>query len=100
MSVAQTILQQLGGTRFLVMTGARDMVGGADYLRIGLPGSLTKHRVNNITVRLCGDDTYTLSAVRVTRATPMGKEYGRTTGVYCDDLQAVFTELTGLATRL
>jgi len=59
-TIAQTILAQLGGKRFLAMTGAKNLLAGEDYLAMSLPGSLTKGRVNKIRIRLAADDTYTL----------------------------------------
>ena len=55
-SVASTILQQLGGGRFTAMTGARNMTAMRDGLQfdIGRNGS----QANRVRVILDGDDTY------------------------------------------
>ena len=48
MTVARTILDQLGGARFVAMTGAREFVGSADSLtfKIGVnPKRVTQVRV-------------------------------------------------------
>ena len=38
LTVANTILQQLGGNKFRVMTGAKNFVGSNDALTFRLPG--------------------------------------------------------------
>jgi len=35
--IAQTIIAQLGGRRFIAMTGARNLIGGENYLMLSLP---------------------------------------------------------------
>ena len=56
LSVAQTILSQLGGNQFLVMTGAKNLSSDSRSLRfdIGKNGS----QANRVKVSLRGDDTY------------------------------------------
>ena len=36
MQVAQTILQQLGGNKFVVMTGSKNFIAGENFLRMNL----------------------------------------------------------------
>lgn len=100
MTIAQTILAQLGGTRFLAMTGARDLLNGGDALQFGLPANFAKDGINKVRVRLDASDTYTVTAYKFSRRTlqcPVIAEQG---GVYADNLRAVFTDLTGLDTHL
>lgn len=104
LTVTQVILQQLGGHKFLVMTGAHSVISNNEdkALSMALPASLTKNRVNYCKVTLAADDTYTVFVGRV-RGTAKGVAWGATqelTGVYCDQLQEVFTQLTGLFTSL
>ena len=40
LKVANTILAQLGGLRFIVMTGARDFIGGDYHLIFSLPAGI------------------------------------------------------------
>ncbi len=99
MLVANTILAQLGGRRFLLMTGASHLVGDANALTFKLPRrAAADSGINHVKIRLDADDTYTVLALKLDRA-------GITTvreasGIYADDLQRVFTYFTGLDTSL
>ena len=127
MTIAKTIFQQLGGSRFVIMTGAKNFVDTGDGLRftIGRNGS----KANMVKITLNGDDTYKMQFIKngkninpymlmvkyyeqgmtneqiekkvqeaTRRAEPtMLKEYD---GIYCDQLQDLFTEYTKLYTRL
>jgi hypothetical protein len=96
LSVAKTILQQLGGNRFVVMTGARSLVGGANFLAFRLPKA--NSGINYVKVLLNGRDLYD---VEYGRATMKGyKHIGGDSDIYADDLVRCFEATTGLATRL
>lgn len=97
MQVAQTILAQLGGNRFLVMTGARNLVGRPDGLSFKV-GSNAK-KVSHVRVTLEASDLYTVEFLSI-RGTQAPRTLARRAGVYADSLQAVFTTETGLDTRL
>jgi hypothetical protein len=108
MSVADTILQQLGGKRFVAMTGAKNLVGGDNYLRFGLPGN-AKDGINMVKITLNGNDLYDVSFMKMPRLTqkalmaetlPSPKVVTSSEDVFCDMLQEVFTRHTGLYTRL
>ena len=60
--IAQTILNQFGGHKFVVMTGAKNFVAIDNGVRfnIGKNGS----RANLVKVVLDWDDTYTMSFIR------------------------------------
>ena len=99
--VAATILTQLGGRRFISMTGARDLVGGANYLMFSLPAGLARDGINQIRISLDWTDTYIFEALKVSRGSKMnGDTIKKLTGVYADDLQEIFTNITGLDTHL
>lgn len=91
MQVAETILTQLGGRRFQMMTGARDMTvterGFCCHLPIG------KARI--LTVDLNDFDTYDVSVFRAN-----GRMIGTLINVYADRLRAVVEDMTGLALAL
>lgn len=96
MTVANTILEQLGGRRFLAMTGAKNLVGsetpdGLGFLGMRLPIGKAKA----VRIVLTAMDDY-----RVHTFTRTGREIDVTEGVYAEDLQNVFANMTGLATRL
>lgn len=96
--VAETILAQLGGRKFQVMTGAKYFLGGADYLQFKLPSNFAKDGINCVKVTLTPEDLYDVRFMKV-RGTSL-KEMGTVESVYCDMLAQVFTERTGLDTRL
>jgi hypothetical protein len=92
--VAQTILSQLGGNKFLAMTGAKHLTGSENALSFHI-GRNSKS-VAGVRIQLDADDTYSL------------KFFGRgfmtikaeLSGVYADMLQEIFTRQTGLYTHL
>lgn len=96
--VADTILNQLGARRFLVMTGARELVATAQGLQFKLPANFAKGGVNMIRVELNSMDTYDVIAGRWARLD--FKEKARESMIYGEDLQSAFTHLTGLDTHI
>ena len=95
---AAIILDQLGGSTFLAMTGARNLQTTEDSLMFRLPSGFAKHRINHVIVHLEHNDTYTL-----TFGTIRNFEYSsvaRSMGIYSDVLRSVFTSTTGLDTSL
>jgi len=98
-TVAKTILEQLGGRKFLVMTGANNLIGSSNSLKMRLPNALCDgKRCSGIIITLDPSDTYTVQAVYI-RKLEM-KILKTVSNVYCDNLQEVFTSLTGLYTSL
>lgn len=98
--VPHTILTQLGGNRFKVMTGAKNFMGGDYALTFDLPGKLTKKRVNKVRIELKASDTYTIDFMRYSPKKLEIVENTKVEGVYTDNLQQVFTSYTGLDTHL
>ncbi|EEJ5117672.1 TPA: hypothetical protein N2G45_002874 [Salmonella enterica] len=102
--IATTILNQLGGNRFIVMTGARQFVAVENGLQLDLPrkAHFVKNGINRIVIRLNGSDLYDLTAMRiVTRnSIPTVSTVSEHTDLYCDMLQDTFTDITGLNTHL
>ena len=108
MSIGQTIYEQLGGGRFAFITGAKKFLTHDNWLsfRIGRNGS----KANYVKITLTPMDTYTvefkrISMPRFNSKTLSFSEYKETLiekreDVYCDQLQDVFTEVTGLVTRM
>jgi hypothetical protein len=94
--IASTILRQLGGNKFLAMTGAKYLVAGDNFLQFTLPN----RKINSVVVRLDGDDTYTMLFNKKTNMGIDIKPIASATGVYADQLQNVFTDKTGLYTSL
>jgi hypothetical protein len=96
--VAATILGQLGGKRFLAMTGATNLLGGADSLTMKLPRGVTRDGITHLRVILRPDDTYTLEWFNIRRAAIQAVATDER--VYADNLRAHFTQRTGLDVTL
>jgi hypothetical protein len=96
MSIASTILSQLGGNRFVAMTGAKNLVDNGNGL--GFAIGRNSSRANLVRVTLAADDTYTVEFYRFAKLE--GVKLATTAGVYCDALRSVFEGYTGLATSL
>lgn len=101
LEVAKTILAQLGGRRFTTMTGAKDFGGGENYLMFRLPRGFAKDGINKIKITLHWTDTYILEAYKITsRPVWKAEVVAKVDNVYADNLQKVFSEVTGLDTHL
>lgn len=96
MQVANTILAQLGGQRFIAMTGANSFTGDTNRLIFALPRNPS--RINKIEITLNGSDLYDIAGYSI-RGTTVRKISGRLM-VSAENLCAAFTSLTGLDTRL
>lgn len=97
-SVGQTILQQLGGNRFVAMTGAKKFVQSSKDNWLAFRIGRNKSKANYVKIKLMPNDTYTVTFSRIHGAnfTEL-KEYDT---IYFDQLETTFTEYTGLYTRL
>jgi hypothetical protein len=107
MTVANTILQQLGGRRFSLMTGAKDFLGTENSLQFKL--GRNKTQTNRVRIVLEPSDTYTVyfEKVSVPRVNSKGefvdgkvKLIAKHDDIYCDVLTDVFTRVTGMYTSL
>jgi len=96
--VAETILQQLGGKRFIVMTGAKNLLksNGGKTLSFKLPKAISG--INYVEITLDSSDTYTMKFISL-RAN-QAKTIKNLSMIYADQLQSVFTANTGLHTKL
>lgn len=97
MTVANTILAQLGGNRFRMMTGAKDFVGGAAMLMFKI-GTGAKNKINKVRVTLDAFDTYTVEFFNIRGVNV--KTIAKHEGIYADMLQDIFTSETGFFTKL
>lgn len=98
MTVAKTILAQLGGQRFLTMTGAKFLLAHATALSFHLPSNFAKNGINRVRIDLTAQDLYD---VTFSRARGIKVFYqSKVDGLYCDQLQEAFTEATGLEVAL
>lgn len=97
-NIAKTILQQLGGNKFIAMTGAKNIGFTNKGIQMGI-GRNAKGVTHVIIDLDRGKDLYNIEFVKV------GWDFKRKTikklnGVYADQLQKIFTKYTGLHTRL
>ncbi len=91
--IASTILSQLGGNKFIAMTGSKNFVA----IESGLTMKLTRNKISAtwLRIKLTPMDDYTMEFIGRT-----GKVKKSFEGVYCDMLQDIFTDVTGLYTSL
>ena len=101
LQVANTILAQLGGRRFIAMTGARDFIGGDNFITFSLPAGFAKEGINKIRITLDWTDTYIVEALKVLPGHELKFDtIKKLDYVYADDLEDIFTSVTGLDTHL
>lgn len=94
--VADTILEQLGGNKFIAMTGAKSLVANENSLTFRLPRGCL-NRATYCTIELAPNDTYTVTFGRIVKTNYV--TVSEHTQVYCDMLQDLFLQQTGLYTR-
>jgi len=97
--VAKTILQQLGGNKFITMTGAKNFVSSENTLAFKFPN---KSGANSCQITLNSLDLYDIKFVRIRnkQGIPQFKTTAEHNGIYADQLQSIFTQETGLYTYL
>lgn len=94
-AVAAEILRQLGGSKFVAMTGAKSMSFGERSLNMRIPSS---KGINAVTVKLNEHDFYNVTFSRVVKFDVNTVEYHP--GVPVENLAALFERTTGLLTSL
>ena len=98
MQVAQEILNQLGGHRFIAMTGSKNFVAGENSLTMKL--TRNKLSAQYLTIELTSMDNYVMTFKSIKSKTLDIVEKAKFENVYCDQLQKFFTDATGLDTNL
>lgn len=108
MTIANTILSQLGGNKFLVMTGARDLINIGNGLQFTI--GRNSSQANRIIIRLNGNDLYNMSFIKITKGGLDKKTWTWKEGqhktikefndIFFDQLQELFTQVTGMNTHL
>lgn len=97
-TVAETIMEQLGGNRFLAMTGARLLLAHTWGLTLQLPSNFANHGINRVRIELNSQDLYD---VTFSRARGLRLSYeSKAEGIDCEQLAMVFSETTGLQLSL
>ena len=96
-AVANEIYRQLGGNRFRVMTGAKNMVSTENGIRMRI--GRNKTNANYMEVVLNSMDLYDITFAKVTRMGEM-KSVRTYDNVYNDMLVEIFESHTGMYTSL
>jgi len=96
LTVAKEILRQLGGNKFIVMTGANNLIGSDNQLsfKVGRNSS----RITHVIIRLNAFDLYDVEYVRVWGTKQ--EHIAASVALYFDQLRSDFTAKTGMATSL
>lgn len=100
LTAAQTILTQLGGHKFLVMTGAKNLLGDASSLTMDIPAHMTRNHANKFRITLAANDTYTLDMIKYRPSKLSFAVLESIADVYADHLRANFESMTGLICNL
>jgi len=112
MEVAKEILNQLGGNKFLAMTGSKNLAGGDNFLSMRL--AKNQSRANYLKITLTPLDTYNMEFINYVKAKVKVDASNKAVsykpdklvavrsldGVYGDQLQEIFASVTGLRTHL
>lgn len=110
-TIADTILQQLGGNKFVACTGCKNFRSGEnyDYIVMDIPRNASK--ANRLEIRYNGTDSYTMRFYRHRNGSFSTKRYINTGNgwtdakdtdlkiyedVYCDMLREIFSDYTGM----
>ena len=97
MTIARTILDQLGGHKFRVMTGAKNLLDHGDALSMRLDRNSSNS--NHLKISLNSMDLYDVRFSKWTKKfeEKSVKEYNN---VYADSLVELFESHTGMYTKL
>lgn len=96
LNIARTIIEQLGGNRFKVMTGANNFTVSKSAVSFHFKGS---RKVNACRIELNGNDLYDLTFCKL-GGKALYKEISSAYDIYNDQLEEIFTKHTSLYTRL
>ena len=100
MTVAQTILSQIGGNRFIAMTGAHSFVSTDDSLTFQFPRKTPRFQIKYVKIILKGDDTYTIKFFQYNAKKFELNEILEVSGALFTDLKPIIERETGLALSL
>jgi hypothetical protein len=95
--IANIIYNQLGANRFAMMTGAKSFVAGDDFLMFSIGKNQSVY--NKVRITLTPDDLYDLEFFKMNRLGDISKTQ-KFEGVYAEQLQDLFTQVTGLYTSM
>jgi len=93
--IAETIIQQMGGNKFKVMTGAKNFKYGISvWDNVYVEFSIPNRKVNRVNIELMPSDDYNMTFYKGEIVVK------RVDGIFFDMLQTAFTNVTGLYTHL
>ncbi len=98
MKTSEIILQQLGGHKFIVMTGAKHIIGSDYGLSFKLPSNFAKDEINFVRITLNYLDLYDMEFIKIDGLKI--KPIKSADNIYNDQLKEIFTSYTGLQTKL
>lgn len=108
--ISATILEQLGGNKFITMTGSKNFIYDNDKTYLTMTLKKNQSKANTLTITLEDNDTYTVEFSKCTAPRMNKKTFEFTEGkkttinqielVYGDILQEIFTSETGFDTTL
>lgn len=93
-------LKQLGGNKFIAMTGARNFIYSKKDNNISFKIPRAAHNINYVKITLNAMDLYDIEFGHINKKTFGYKVIKTVMGVYNDQLQSIFTQETELYTYL
>jgi len=98
-TIANTILNQLGGNRFCAMTGAKNLLDTGRGIQFKI-GRGACGGISHVQIVLDANDTYTVTFTKVAKRGLDVRMLATVDGVYAGDLRRCFEGHTGFATSL
>jgi hypothetical protein len=95
---AEQVLTQLGGNRFIAMTGAKNFVKSENDNFIAFKIGRNSKGINYVRIRLNSMDLYDMEFISIRAGVIKIKSTAE--NIYNDMLETAFTNHTGLYTRL
>ena len=92
------LLQQLGGNRFIAMTGAKNLAVDKAKNTLHMKIGRNSKGVSHLRIKLTGADLYDMEFLQVRAGNVKVK--AKETGLYADQLRKMFTKHTGMYTSL
>lgn len=98
MNFAETILQQLGGNKFIAMTGAKSFVKDSKNNKLFFKIGTNPKKVTHVTITLNGKDLYDIEFLKI-RGVDINK-VAEFKDIDAENLRDVFEKNTGLHVSL
>jgi hypothetical protein len=97
--IPEIILRQLGGNKFVAMTGASEFIAGSEFLGFKIPKNSSP--ANRVTIKYFpARDLYTIDFIKTSRNGLDTKIVQSYKDVSADQLREIFTSFTGMETSL